>query len=175
VDGRISVEYARTGIKLAFRVLDVPQIQWMHWHDGLKKEVPCFREQCKICPLPGRRKGFAPCIGRQSQMRGLSREQKPLFRDVVYFVAELTSNALDRLQPADFDDCVYVMTRRTAGGPLVIERQVSVPDYTMPRSFDVRPIVAKMWGIESWPDSQERSEVAGDDAPLLLPLARRAQ
>lgn len=174
MDHRISVEGCRQGILLAFRVLDVPLVASVHWCDGLRREVPCFGLQCPLCPLPTRDKGFVPAIAQAGRLRGLSREQKPFFKDLVRCVIELTAGALHSITRADGDQVRWQMQRHTKGGPIQLERCHSEAPYTLPPTFDVRPIVAKMWGVKNWPFDLGSDEDLDSPILPLNPLPSRA-
>lgn len=175
MDDRVSVESPRTGILLAFRVLDTPQIAKVHWNEGLGREVPCFGAHCRLCPMPTRRKGFVAAVTLPRMCRGLSREQNPSESGTVRAVIELTDSVLYSVKEADGDTVLWELRRDTGSRRINVTRKHAECMYRLPKTFDPRPIVAKMWGVEVWPFTEERSERLDDDAPPILPLKRVAQ
>lgn len=136
---------------------------WTHWLDGESR--PCKGGACRLCPdTPKRWKGYAAgCVYRRDLMAGTGSWERTVIE-----ITDGCRGILDR----DITGAVIKLSRRPgkANNPLIAEVIMpSSPLPQMPPAFDVRPVVARIYG---W--KQEPAQLA-DEPPNTLPFAPKTK
>lgn len=132
----IRVVTIKPGCKQIFRLIDSIVGVWLHWVDNRKR--PCAGESCPHCELyvPRRWYGYAPAL------------QEIPGKAPAKVVVEITENINFQLDGLEQKGLVIFLSRSSKFSPLRLEIPKNQSDKPLPESFDVRPILLKMWGLK---------------------------
>jgi len=150
----------RAGTADVFRLLGRYSSLWMHWVET--KTLPCRGNQCAWCAakLPQRWQAYAPALllGSVSELdtkeernqRGETYQktvtvQRPTWTPVVL---EVTEGMAADLPPNDLRGRVIKASRAKLrkNAPVRVEQLGRAAEDDLVPSFDVKPIICRMWG-----------------------------
>lgn len=147
----VSVEYCKANSRLGCFLLAKPLTWWIHFDPSSNRDVPCFNERCLLCPGQRRKKGFCPAWTKPQNLRGMSKDSDPDATGRVLFILELTEHALDCCHGDLRRGVAVLLTRQGPQSPVFAKRMRDDPPEILPRGFDVRPYLMRMWRVAEMP------------------------
>jgi len=162
-EGQTRVWWCPAGQKHLVRLLDAMVWHPLHWVEGRSK--PCLGGECEQCKTNQRIhwSAYAPAMLWTRNLDTGICFWKPI-------VLVLTAAAAKKLENRDCQDLLIRLSRGTAKSSIVVveiepfDERPSLPEA---KSFDVRPILCRLWGIRERPTQTE-------DEPSILRLRKEA-
>lgn len=130
-----------------------PRGIWLHpWVEQLKRAKPCTGDGCQWCAASIRQtwRNYAPVRARRFVQTGsvAGGEVFGAFGDVAEYALELWDANVETLEGYDLRGLMVELTRGDKFKPPRLD-VLEVPETeppTLPRSFDVRPVLCRFWG-----------------------------